>query len=324
MNSICRRKILLRQVEIFSRVTAATSGMLKYSFVSLLVTIGEVWHNVSRYVHMLISYLARLPDRKSFRVAEGPAVRRLDISGNLTPPNQTTRFLLGRFTGEPRDLCRDYYTSKRATPPYQIFANSPGNESSIVEFTAEWGPLLIPFPPGPWGQPVISHPIVPLSPPEGVYDFEMDLSAWTLHQQRMKDLLALAARKDDPRVLQTFGRSLSQYASLDFDSGKLRLGVASVSGSVKFTEKRKWSALRAQLVADSLWAAFCAMLWIDVITEGKRIEICANPKCLKTFTTERLGTLYCCHDCGVAVARRKWWRTKGAAARKAARGRTPQ
>jgi len=248
---------------------------------------------------MVISYLARLPDRNTFQLAQGNTVRRIDLDGQLQPGGQVGQFLLGRFSDRTQDVAAEYYRRRGRRPPYLEFAANCTDTDAILDFTAQWGLLTTSHSvPDGW-KPARRESWCPWRGDQK--DFLMDLSGWrSLHQrfQRLQEVAAAPTRNGR----RTLCDLLSRESNLDFDAGNLHLGL-----------EWKAEAFQPQIVTSSLYMAFVAMLWLDVTARGRRLLRCADPGCGKYFSTERPNKIYCDPICALRTSRRNWWRRNGPA-----------
>ncbi len=96
---------------------------------------------------MVISYLARIPEKASFCAAAGATIPRREdaVEANTNSEvlfGETSLYLMGRFTDEARDVCAAYYQSKaKRGPPYLALANSTGDLASEPGLHGQMGPI---------------------------------------------------------------------------------------------------------------------------------------------------------------------------------------
>jgi hypothetical protein len=257
---------------------------------------------------MVISYLARIPEKASFCASAGATIPRREgaVEANTNSEvlfGETSLYLMGRFTDEARDVCAAYYQSKaKRRPPYLALANSTGDLASSLDFTAKWGPLghSLPILPG-WAEAIGKPPC----PWKGDHkDFLIDLAGWAHLHRRFRQLCSFAA--GGSRLSAANRKNITDFLCEEswneFDAGPLRLGL-------------EWNTTRSgwtpQIVTASLYQAFVAMLWLDISRREQMLLYCANSSCGKLFVTSRTNKLYCDAACAAKVARLKWWRTKG-------------
>lgn len=248
--------------------------------------------------HMVISYLAQLPEPRSYRLMQAETVRRPDPDGTLgerMAPGQFGPYLLGRLTERKKDVCAEYYRSRRRRPLYSALAECPEDFGSIMAFTTTWGYLgeRHPIPKG-WRE-LVGKPDCPWRGDQS--DFLMDLTGWVILKRRFMLWLAAAEQPRNRRDVLKLMDTESWHA---FDAGQLNFGMV--------LQNREWIP---QVRPHSLYMAFVAMLWLDIAAKDRMLLRCADPECGRFFITDRRDKKYCDSECALRVARRSWWRAHG-------------
>src|SRR5579862_1720331 len=97
---------------------------------------------------MVISYLARLPDKENVYCMVAPTVPRAPVGGAPLPylhqdfSMEPGAYLIGRLQDmEPRDVCQEYYERRGKRPPYLELARCGDDEQAAIDFTLRSGPL---------------------------------------------------------------------------------------------------------------------------------------------------------------------------------------
>jgi hypothetical protein len=271
---------------------------------------------------MVISYLARVPDKETVQCTVAPTVSRAPVGGAPLPDlpylhqdfsMELGAYLVGRFSDKPaRDVCSNYYSSRGKLPPYLALARCGDDLESAIKFTLTWGPLTQNNPlPAELQNEVLPKPWLG----DGK-DFCVDLTGWISLKKRFDLLMSLAESNTSvsKREITRFFRSEGWH---QYDAGRVSLGldwVAEERGPGKI--RNTWEP---QLLTDSLYLAFVAMVWLDIAVRGRRWLRCANVKCGEYFSTEKRNQSYCQLRCAEAVAKRRWWNETGSARRKAAK-----
>jgi len=239
---------------------------------------------------MEIFYLAQLPEKSSLRIMLQSDAGWEDEDGEMRDVGLRVKHLVGRWSSRVREIS---YTPGSQPAPHCVLAALGTDEQNILNFTSEWGVLG-------WSilRPGVRERL-------GI-DFSMNLEAWRRQHARTNELLGLAAshrERDKKKLSRLF--ALAQRAEMK--AGELRPVVES------------GRALRLKLVATSLWDALLMMLWLDLGATQFRVLQCADPACRRFFTTDRPNRIYCETACAARVAKRKWWRKKGAQRRASSR-----
>jgi hypothetical protein len=250
---------------------------------------------------MVISYLAEIPDSTTFKVYPGTTVRRSEPGGGFGKQfeaGQEGLNLIGRLSDHQRDVCAEYYLSRSRRPPYFALAECPEDIGSIQGFTAKWGLLTSKgvIPPG-W-RPLIGAPNSPWRGDK--QDFLMDVTGWISLKQRFSLWLEAAQQKDSKGRAELLGLFKTE-GLFSFDAGTITLGLT-----------WKSSAWVPQIKTDSLYAAFTAMLWLDISARDRMLLCCENSECRRLFITEKTNKKFCDSVCASQVAKRRWWRAHGA------------
>jgi hypothetical protein len=260
---------------------------------------------------MVISYLARVPDPSTLWWDVGLTWPRDYLSPVSASGECHAAYLIGRFGKSSRDVCREYYTSLGHSPPYIALAACGHDLEAAMTFTQTWGPLgrSIPLPEGllnsvryqPWLD-------------DGA-DFCADLEGWLYLKGRFDQLISLAEKgtRQSRDEIAAFFRAECVAAG---DAGHFGLELAWKQHEFASTVTEQCMPC---LVADSLYLAFVAMVWLDFAVEGRRLLRCANPRCGQYFSSENPTQLYCQGTCAQNVARRNWWNNKGSERRKQAK-----
>jgi hypothetical protein len=146
-------------------------------------------------------------------------------------------------------------------------------------------------------------------------DFCVDLTGW-IHLKRRFDLLISLAERGTSESRRNISEFFRDEGWHQYDAGHIHLGLDShvekrLSGEVN----EVWDP---QIVTDSLYHCFVAMVWLDVAVKGRRLLRCANATCGRPFSTDKRNKNFCQNSCAQAVSRRKWWNEKGALRRKTA------
>jgi len=245
---------------------------------------------------MTISYLAKLPDPSSLCMKLWPEAGWQDADGAMRDVGKPVPHLAGRWSNRGRKIT---YAAGIGPVPHIEFANSPTDDQSIRRFTERWGPLF-------------TLPFVPPRMRRSGIEFAMNIAAWRRCHERMSAALKLVASRrvsDRQKLPGLFGLA----SSAEFKFGELRPAVECDSRG----DSR--GAFGPKLVAASLWDAMLTALWLDLSARGLRMLRCLNPTCRRFFTTERPNQKYCDALCAARVAKRKWWRKKGAQRRASSR-----
>jgi hypothetical protein len=260
-----------------------------------------------------------MPDRSTVGVTVAGTLPRAPIDASVVPYLQGNplgevgTYVVGRFSDKPaRDVCSEYYRSRGKRPPYLALAQCGNDLESALNFTLAWGPLTQNH-----QLPAELHNKVLPKPWLGDgNDFCADLTGW-IHLKKRFDLLLSQAESNTSASKREITRFFHGEGLHQYDAGRVSLGLDWVAGERGPGKIRKtWEP---QLVTDSLYLAFVAMVWLDIAVRGRRWLRCANVKCGEYFSTERRNQSYCQSKCAGAVAKRGWWNRKGAARRKEAK-----
>jgi len=253
---------------------------------------------------MVISYLADLPVASSLALTAYDTAPRANFDATTVPwpeePFQTNAFLVGRFSGERRDVGAEYYAQGWNRRPYFEIEEYADTEEGAIAFTIEWGALTAPWhvsevPPevrdGPWK-----------GEEQGLW---LDLEGWITLRRRFGLWLEAATTTDYEDRCKKLKTLMDREGLFALDIGEISLGLAQVKPA-------------------SLYGAFVAMLCLDTATKGRMVLRCENPLCRKLFCTEKRNKKYCDSSCAAKVTKRRWWNKQGSERRRSQKEQAPQ
>jgi hypothetical protein len=213
---------------------------------------------------------------------------------------QKVEWVKGEFGFRFKEVFEDYYFQSLDKgvdiAPYILFAETPPNTKSIIDFTNKFGPLHHPknLPPGSGFNPRIftERELEDLH-----RRFWFTPSWWRKQQDQFKQQIADLSR--------------TEWATWETGTRVLLPGASTFT----FEMVRQKDALIPQIRSGTLIEALWLMLWNDTANGGQRVRICANQRCTKIFRCDRSDQIYCCERCKELVNKRKNWHRKGEQAR---------